>query len=85
MRNEGTKRYIFDKPAVYRIRVKGNLDASWSSRLNGMQIVRDENIKSKNVTILFGYLSDQAALSGVLNSLYDLGLTILSVECLNEE
>ena len=85
MGNKGTKSYIFDKPAVYRIRVKGNLDESWSSRLSGMRIVQDENVKHRDVTILFGYLSDQAALSGVLNSLYDLGLTILSVECLNEE
>jgi hypothetical protein len=83
--NKGSKKHIFDKPAVYRIRIKGNLNESWSSRLNGMRIMQDENVKHKNVTILFGYLSDQAALSGVLNSLYDLGLTILSVECLNEE
>jgi|WetSurMetagenome_2_1015567.scaffolds.fasta_scaffold414641_2 hypothetical protein len=80
-----TKRYKFDKPAVYRIRVEGPLDESWSSRLSGMQIIRDETMKNKIVTILYGYLPDQPALSGVLNSLYDLGLSILSLECLNEE
>ncbi len=81
----GTKRYTFDKPAMYRIRIQGVLDESWSGRLSGMQIIRDESEKKKTVTILFGYLSDQTALSGVLTSLHDLGLSILSVECLNEE
>jgi hypothetical protein len=80
-----TKSHTFDRPAVYRIRVEGTLDESWSSRLSGMQIISDENKKRKKVTILFGYLPDQSALSGVLTSLNDLGLTILSVECLNEE
>ncbi len=75
----------FDKPAVYRIRVEGALDESWSSRLSGMQIITEESAKKKKVTILFGYLPDQSALSGVLTSLNDLGLTILSVECMNEE
>jgi hypothetical protein len=84
MRNV-TKNHTFDKPAVYRIRVEGVLDQSWSSRLNGMQIIIDENKKKKKITILFGYLQDQSALSGVLTSLNDLGLPILSVECLNEE
>jgi hypothetical protein len=32
------------------------------------------------VTILVGRLADQAALIGILNTLYDLGLPLLSVE-----
>jgi hypothetical protein len=81
----GAKTHVFDKPAMYRIRVQGVLDESWSNRLRGMQIMRDEKAKKKKVTVLIGYLPDQPALSGVLNSLYDLGLPILSVECMNEE
>ena len=84
MKNE-EKKYAFDRPAIYRIRVLGPLDDSWSNRFGGMQITRDENTKNKIVTILYGFLPDQPALSGVLTSLYDLGLTILSVECLSEE
>jgi hypothetical protein len=76
--------YAFDKPAIYRIRVRGSLDEGWSSRLGGMQIVKEES-NNKLVTILYGYLADQSALSGVLNSVYDLGMSILSVECLEEE
>ncbi len=33
-------------------------------------------------TVLTGEFQDQAALTGVLNTLYDLGLPLLSVECL---
>jgi hypothetical protein len=35
------------------------------------------------VTTLMGELSDQAALAGVLNTLYELHLPLLSVECLS--
>jgi len=34
------------------------------------------------VTVLTGEFQDQAALFGVLNTLYDLGLPLLSVDCL---
>jgi hypothetical protein len=34
------------------------------------------------VTVLFGPLVDQAALLGVLNALYELGLPLLSVDYL---
>jgi hypothetical protein len=36
------------------------------------------------VTTLEGYLRDQAALFGVLNTLYELHLPVLSVECLEK-
>lgn len=83
MKSERAK-YAFDKPAIYRIRVRGSLDEGWSSRLWGMQIVKEDD-KKKPVTILYGYLPDQSALSGVLNCVYDMGLSILSVESLGEE
>jgi hypothetical protein len=34
-------------------------------------------------TVLEGRLADQAALSGVLNTLYELHLPVISVECLD--
>ena len=37
------------------------------------------------MTILIGHLKDQAALSGVLNALYDLHLPVISVELLDEK
>jgi hypothetical protein len=37
------------------------------------------------VTVLEGWLPDQAALAGVLNTLYELHLPLLSVEILSYE
>lgn len=69
----------FIMPAIYRIHVEGLLDESWSERLAGMNV---ETIKRNNlplVTILSGRLTDQAELLGVLNALYNLRLTLISV------
>ena len=70
----------FDLPANYQISVEGKIDPSWSDRLDGMKItlvIRDEG---PPVTTLEGELSDQAALAGVLNSIYELHLLVLSVK-----
>ena len=74
-----------ETPATYRIRVQGRLDSSWGDRLSGMAITADTSADHPPVTILVGHLSDQAALSGVLNTLYELHLPLLSVENLDEK
>jgi hypothetical protein len=59
----------------YEIRVKGQLDESWSEWLEGLEVklVDDEEM------ILFGRIGDQAALMGLLNKLYGLNLALLSL------
>jgi len=81
---EGRKRFAFDRPGNYRIRVLGFLDESWSDRLGGLRITAC-SLKDQEgpVTELVGQVRDQAKLAGVLNSLYELHLTLLSVEYLN--
>jgi hypothetical protein len=74
-----------ETPANYRIRVQGNLDNSWADRLGGMAITADTAGDKLPVTILVGHLADQAALSGILNTLYELHLPLLSVENLDEK
>jgi hypothetical protein len=74
----------FDAPAPYRIRVQGHLDDSWSDRLGGMVLTRAFTANNQPMTILIGQLNDQAALSGVMNALYNEHLPVLSVELLNE-
>jgi hypothetical protein len=74
----------FDKPGTYRIRVKGDLPASWSGRLGGMAI-SDDSEGEQPATMLYGRLMDQAALLGVLNALYGLHLPLLSVEHLGSD
>jgi hypothetical protein len=67
-------------PATYRIRLKGCLEDNWSDRLGGMVIKATEGPGGARETTLIGWLADQAALFGVLNTLYGLHLPLLSVE-----
>ena len=69
--------------ATYQIIVQGAIDPSWASRLAGMSISEKELSKYGDVvTILVGRLPDQAALSSVLNTLYELHLPVVSADCL---
>jgi hypothetical protein len=77
--------FAFDRPGKYRIRVQGFLDETWSERLAGMTITTSSQRIKGQVTMLVGQLKDQAELSGVLNTLYELHLSILSVELLSGE
>jgi hypothetical protein len=59
----------------FEIRVRGQLDESWSDWLGGLEVKLLDNGEMN----LFGYIGDQAALMGILNKLYGLNLTLLSV------
>ncbi len=72
-------------PATYRIEVEGHLAESSSDCLAGMRITVGERLGQTTMTTLVGRLRDQAELSGVLNSLYDLRLPILKVEVVKGE
>jgi hypothetical protein len=69
----------FDHPATYQISVQGRIDPKWSDRMAGMEIHNSVDQTNAAVTTLDGEVSDQAALLGVLNSLYELHLPIISV------
>jgi hypothetical protein len=69
------------EPATYRIGVLGTLDKKWSDYCGGMTIEHDIVLDQYPMTTLTGILADQAALIGILNSLYDMGYPIISVEC----
>jgi hypothetical protein len=62
------------------------LDESWFERLGGLRITACA-LKGHEgpVTELVGQVRDQAKLAGVLNSLYELHLTLLSVEYLGDD
>ena len=69
-------------PANYRINVVGRLEQSWSGRVGGMRVTELCKSGGDLETVLEGHLADQSALCGVLNTLYELHLPILLVECL---
>ena len=83
--NLNKKRIKLWTPATYRIEVEGHLAESWSECLAGMHITIRRRSDQTAVTMLVGPLKDQAELAGVLNSLYDLRLSILKVEVVNNE
>ena len=65
----------------FEIRVKGHLDDSWSDWLEGLEVRLLEN----GEMVLVGQIRDQAALIGILNRLYGLNLSLLSVSELNQK
>ena len=72
-------------PATYRIEVEGHLDESWSDRLGSMRITPRTREDQSMVTTLVGRIRDQAELAGLLNTLYEQHLPILSVKNLPEK
>ena len=73
----------FDRPATYRIGVQGRVPPSWHDRLEGMVITERSPEPGSPVTTLVGELADQVALAGVLNTLVELHLSVVSVERLS--
>jgi hypothetical protein len=68
-----------DQPATYEIKVPGRLDESWSDWIEGMTIEVESEGDGPTITRLTGVVADQAALQGLLNHLYALGLSLISV------
>jgi hypothetical protein len=66
---------------TYQIKIKGFLDDAWSDWFDGFTITHPV----KNETLLTGPVGDQEALHGMLAKIRDLGLPLLSVECLPPE
>ena len=75
-------RFNLGTPAIYHITIGGYLDDSWSKQLGGISIQNETTDDGTIITVLHGEMVDQAALFGVLSSLYGLGYPLLSVEYL---
>ena len=76
---------LADEGAKYQIRVHGRLDPLWAARLGDLTLAVHDAGGQGAVTDLTGWVTDQAALMGVLQQLYALGVTLLSVERLDED
>ena len=74
-----------DQPGRYRIRVQGRLAEKWSGFFDEMGITFCVDSEGNSVTELTGELLDQAAVQGVLQKLYNLGLPLISAEFLGRE
>jgi hypothetical protein len=71
----------FSKPAIYEIRVKGNLEPMWADWFDGFTVTRQAN----DETVLTGQVADQPALHGLLAKIRDLGLPLLVVRRLESD
>ena len=63
------------EPGRYDIRLTGHLDARWAKRFEGLSFSHARN----GTTILAGPVVDQAALYGLLRTVRDLALPLVSV------
>jgi hypothetical protein len=77
-------KYSFTAPGYYRIEVQGGLRAGWSGRFGSMQVLPASGA-NQGISVLQGCVSDQAELSGILNTLYELHMPLISVQYLGEE
>ena len=80
MTEEIVRQYLFDTPGLYQIRVVGELDERWIAHLEGLEISTTASGHYHLITQIRGWLTDQTALSGLLDLLNDLGRVILTVE-----
>jgi hypothetical protein len=64
-----------DKARFYEIKVEGQLSEHWSNWFEGLAIHNDPH----GETTLTGFLTDQAALFGVLTKIHALNLNLVSV------
>jgi len=64
----------------YQITVFGKVDPSWSEWFGGLKLTANIDKNGFPITLIEGRLPDQGALQGVLNRLWDLNLTLLSVK-----
>jgi len=62
-------------PGWYEIRLEGHLGSRWASRFDGMTLTTQND----GTTVIEGPVADQAALHGLLRTLGDLGLPLVSL------
>lgn len=76
----------FSAPGFYRIEIQGDVPSNRSDLFGDMKVFTPSLSEATDkVTFLQGKVRDQSELSGILNSLYDLHLSLLSVECLGKD
>ncbi len=64
----------------YQIRVEGELGQEWAEWFGGIAIAQEGD----GVTLLTCAVADQAALHGLLRKLRDLGLSLLSINRIDD-
>lgn len=71
------------QPGFYLIMVHGWIDQSWREWLNGMSLTPIGHDRDVGLTILSGWIADQASLRGIMNHIWDLNLSIITLQSFN--
>lgn len=69
----------------YRISVQGNLDAGWTDWLNSAFVKIEQQTEPTSRTGFVVKVPDQAALRGLLGRLWNLNLTLVSLQLLDAD
>ena len=70
-----------DRETIYHIRLKESLDQNFTDWFGDLTLTRLEDGK----TLLVGPFVDQSALRGLLNQLWNLNITVISVDKIENE
>jgi hypothetical protein len=73
------------QPVLYQIKLLGRIGDDWSDWFDNMTIDVEDNADGAAITTLTGMLLDQATLYGLLRTASNLGLVLISVNCLAGE
>jgi hypothetical protein len=66
---------------TYRIRIKETIDHQFNTWLDDLTFIHQEN----GETLLVGTFTDQSALRGFLDQLWNLNITVVTVERIENE
>jgi hypothetical protein len=73
-----TNKHKPDAQIHYQIKVQGKLDHRWSDWFSGLTVAVVDEHQNPPITTLTGSI-DQPTLRGILNQIWDLTLTLISV------
>ena len=76
---------LFDNAAYYKITFHGEISAEWAESMHGMEAEVFASSDGSRFTVLSGRLRDQAALAGLLDMAYNMGIPLLSVQRIDED
>jgi hypothetical protein len=69
-------------PAVYQLRIRGDLDDSWSDYMNAIWVSNASDADTPLPTTLICAVTDQAQLVGMLHMLQSWGIVLIRLECM---
>lgn len=75
---KGISRFMdsYSGPSVYEVTVEGHMDIDLFTEMTGMTI---SNTSDGGIWTLTGALQDQSALNGLINTLYNRQLSVISI------